>query len=980
MNKKRTKTGLKFLPFLITIFSFLFCTGCPNFLEKPVQLAEAGGTVIIEFSSPARTLLPSQFDLNKLYFILSFTPAGGGDKIVKDLDGSSSSSLSVQLYAGNWDLDIKGYASVKDSADASNALVYFIDTIRVNEKGVTTINVKLTANKDKLSQDGSGTLQYSIGLPIGATGTLYISTVPSGSEGEKPVQTVNLTSEDSSGEITLDSGFYYVLFTIVYNGNTKVWRELAHIYDNAITKAVKTFNADDFNISPGEIGSFELSMPDYQYVYPFSPSEINITIFVPEDTDLNALSADISFSGAMIVPAPGATQNFNTPVKYAVYTENGDSTVYTITVTDIVDRIEILEGYLGFYPANTASNPYKVKAAMNLDSAWTSLVTALADNSKFVELDLSRCTGMTTFNPGSAAGKDRIVKIVLPDNSTAIGSQAFYSCTALTSVIMGNSVTSIGAQAFTFTGLSSIIIPDSVTSIGDGAFGVTELSSVFIPAGVTSIGDQAFGLNLKLQSITVDNNNTKYCSVDGILYDKDKTVLLCFPLASLTTELAIPAGVRSIENSAFLSCTGLTGVIIPDSITSIGDGSFINCTGLISVIIPDSITSIGDSVFNGCTSLSSISIPDSVTSIGSFAFNGCTSLAGISIPADVSNIDNYAFSGCVSLASVTFEGEISSAGFPNPNTFPGNLRAVYLAAGGGPGTYITENPGANPVWEKISSISPIGIEMVWVEGGTFEMGSNNSLDSGASPPHTVTLTSGFYMAKYQLTQDQWRMVMEANLNDIDPNPSYFYSNPAGGEVQGRRSVEQVSWYDALVFCNKLSMADGLSPAYRIPFYASTDPDVWGIVPTSTDVNWDAVEIEDGSTGYRLPTEAQWEYAVKGGNGTPGNYIYSGSDDPDEVAWYNNNSDSMTHEVGLKKANALGLHDLSGNVFEWCWDREGVYTSEAQTDPTGAVSGTNRMIRGGSWRYDTVYLRSVYRVDYNHVSRVNDNGFRLVRPF
>jgi len=262
----------------------------------------------------------------------------------------------------------------------------------------------------------------------------------------------------------------------------------------------------------------------------------------------------------------------------------------------------------------------------------------------------------------------------------------------------------------------------------------------------------------------------------------------------------------------------------------------------------------------------------------------------------------------------------------------------------------------------------IFIDMVYIPGGSFEMGDvRDEGDSHEKPAHTVTLT-GFYMGKYEVTQELWTAVM-------GNNPSYFTDSPASGEAQSKRPVERVSWYDTLVFCNKLSMSEGLSPAYRIS--GSTDPADWGTVPTDVNSTWDAVQIVAGSTGYRLPTEAQWEYAARGGNGSPGNYTYSGSNTVDSVAWYYSNSDSKTHEVGKKAPNGLGLYDMSGNVWEWCWDWYGSYSSGAQTDPVGADSGSIRMYRGGGW--SSYGLRSAYRSSYDPDDRSNDIGFRLVRP-
>jgi len=251
--------------------------------------------------------------------------------------------------------------------------------------------------------------------------------------------------------------------------------------------------------------------------------------------------------------------------------------------------------------------------------------------------------------------------------------------------------------------------------------------------------------------------------------------------------------------------------------------------------------------------------------------------------------------------------------------------------------------------------------MVRIQGGTFQMGSNNAY-MDEKPVHTVTL-SGFYMGKYEVTQKEYQAIMGTN-------PSNFKGD--------NLPVENVNWYDALVFCNKLSMAEGLSPAYSIN--NSTNLSNWGTVPTNSNSTWDKVVIVSGSNGYRLPTEAQWEYAARGGNGTPGNYTYSGGNNVGDVAWYDDNSGNSTHAVGTKKPNGLGLYDMSGNVMEWCWDQYGVYSGNAQTDPAGAVAAYDfRMLRGGSWLNKASFAHSVVRsVDYPG-RRQENYGFRVVRP-
>lgn len=237
--------------------------------------------------------------------------------------------------------------------------------------------------------------------------------------------------------------------------------------------------------------------------------------------------------------------------------------------------------------------------------------------------------------------------------------------------------------------------------------------------------------------------------------------------------------------------------------------------------------------------------------------------------------------------------------------------------------------------------------MVYVEGGTFQMGSNSG-ESDEKPVHSVTVSS-FYIGKYEVTQKQWTEVMGSN-------PSHFQGD--------NLPVEDISWYQAVEFCNKLSQKEGLTPAYTINGRNVT-------------CNWNA-------NGYRLPTEAEWEYAARGGNKAKKRFFggyknnYSGSNNIDEVAWYSSNSGSKTQAVGTKKANELGIYDMSGNVWEWCWDWYGSYSSGAKTNPRGSSSGSRRVLRGGSWLYYAKYCRSAYRRNSSPDDSNLNRGFRLLR--
>ena len=258
------------------------------------------------------------------------------------------------------------------------------------------------------------------------------------------------------------------------------------------------------------------------------------------------------------------------------------------------------------------------------------------------------------------------------------------------------------------------------------------------------------------------------------------------------------------------------------------------------------------------------------------------------------------------------------------------------------------------------------MEMVWVQGGTFQLGKNLGTGGGGdvTPVSNVTV-SGFYIGKYEVTQAQW----EAVMGSLPGNLSSSYGK--GDEYP----IYYISWYDMLVFCNKLSIMEGLTPAYSIS--NSTNPDVWGPVPNSINAAWDSVSMISGSTGYRLPTEAQWEYAAKGGN-TGETFTYAGSDDPDEVAWYGVTY-GTSHVVGTKAPNGLGLYDMSGNVWELCWDWYGSHTSENKTDPTGPSSGSIRVQHSGSWNESVGTVRSVSRGGPYPNDRYDDLGFRVARP-
>ena len=219
---------------------------------------------------------------------------------------------------------------------------------------------------------------------------------------------------------------------------------------------------------------------------------------------------------------------------------------------------------------------------------------------------------------------------------------------------------------------------------------------------------------------------------------------------------------------------------------------------------------------------------------------------------------------------------------------------------------------------KVYTVNGVSFKMIAVKGGTFQMGS----DDGYNAVHQVTL-SDYYIGETEVTQELWNAVMGSN-------PSYFYGNM-------QRPVETVSWNDCQTFISRLNELTGAT--------------------------------------FRLPTEAQWEYAARGGNKSKG-YTYSGSNAIDDVAWHWYNSDRTTHPVKTKAPNELGIYDMSGNVWEWCSDWYGDYSSAAQTDPTGPATGYYRVGRGGSWDNDATYCRVAFRGNSTPTNRFSHLGLRL----
>lgn len=304
--------------------------------------------------------------------------------------------------------------------------------------------------------------------------------------------------------------------------------------------------------------------------------------------------------------------------------------------------------------------------------------------------------------------------------------------------------------------------------------------------------------------------------------------------------------------------------------------------------------------------------------VGNIAALGDT----ITVDASVFNVstgkwDERAYIYCASL------GEI-------PKKLPELLSKVKLT--GDDGIVAPVKSLNQPLSDKgrDMTVPGLGMKLVYVAPGSFQMGAADG-EIDEKPVHQVTISRGYWIGKHEVTQNDYQLIMGSN-------PSYFKG--------GGKPVEQVSWNDAVSFCQKL-----------------------------TEVERAAGRLPDGCV-YRLPTEAEWEFAVRGGNSTRG-YVYSGSNNIANIAWNEQNSGQTTHDVGMKEANEIGIHDMSGNVWEWCLDLHNTYSANPVVDPVGASSESFRIIRGGSWSTSSRFCRSADRHSRAPAVAYDTIGFRVV---
>ncbi len=470
-----------------------------------------------------------------------------------------------------------------------------------------------------------------------------------------------------------------------------------------------------------------------------------------------------------------------------------------------------------------------------------------------------------------------------------------------------------------------------VLEITDYAFGESKLSSIKIPNSVVRIGKKAFGGCEKLVSITVPEGVTEIANS-------------AFNHCSSLSSVSLPKSLKSIGGYCFGSCTSLKSASIPENVTAIEGSLFHECTSLVEVKLPKGVKIIGNRAFEGCVSLKDVILPDSVNTIDYCAFQGCTSLKDIIIADKINYIGAYAFNGCSSLVKIeiaandppTIFVRDEDCSFKNSNHCP-----IYVP------DESLEKYVSNRQWRRfgyriysknakkriVENVLPLevkGVEfnMIIVEGGTFTMGAlddDTEAEDIERPCHQVTL-SDFLIGETEVTEKLWNMVM-------------------GGYVSSSEEpISKVSWDDCQSFINKLNELTGKR--------------------------------------FRLPTEAEWEYAARGGQKSK-HYKYAGSDIIDNVAWYSSNSyqsgNRVKHEVAFKDPNELGIYDMSGNVQEWCVDWAFYYDDSSANNPdySNETGSSWRILRGGDYYNSAFLCRITSRNSEEPTKQYNNVGLRLV---
>ena len=673
MKREKIVTAL-----FVMCFAF-FTTGCNDIIKPPNvhEQARETGTILVSINGhgTGKTIMPSMVldDFGK--FKLNFAAQTDGNSNF-DLTWDDGSG-TVDLAVGVWELTVTAYLAgelsgepVLHEAAKSNA-----EIIDVPSGEIVPVHIMLLP-----IEEGSGIFCWNIGfdgdfdsavMEIWRVDTCTLLDDKTVTLIENSItQTTNMDSQ-----VSLDAGEYRVIFALKNGQEETAVSEILHIYKNMESSFTETFTTkkipvellkyifdawdatekewklDEAGIMAGHFTHLGINGVDDTHFDGIIAwlNTLCVTGLVPDGLEELKILVDAALIGlaskdADFLDAENYEFRFDAEQAIAGLVKNGtgiDGFAWTGNDTVTVS--------IGAYAVDFEFSDDIIFPTPNL------VFTLINNNTAY---SVSR---------GTASDTNVIIPSIYNDLPViAIADSGFQNFSEMVSIIIPNSVTSIGSLAFRYcTGLISISIPPSVTSIGNNAF-----------SGCTS-----------LKSIYVENNNPNFISHNGKLYNRLKTEIIRVPPQAIKGIFTIESNVVNIASGAFSGCTGMTDITIPESVINIGSGAFSSCTGLLNITISNNITSIGNNTFTGCTSLSSITIPASVTSIGNLAFFNCTGLTNITLPAvsqtfvsmfsgatnvpaslktvvinGGNSIPANSFSGCTNLTDITINNSVTSIG------------------------------------------------------------------------------------------------------------------------------------------------------------------------------------------------------------------------------------------------------------------------------------------------------------------------------
>ncbi|MBR5737269.1 MAG: SUMF1/EgtB/PvdO family nonheme iron enzyme [Verrucomicrobia bacterium] len=547
----------------------------------------------------------------------------------------------------------------------------------------------------------------------------------------------------------------------------------------------------------------------------------------------------------------------------------------------------------------------------------------------------------------------------------------------------------------------------TVTRIGWAAFGSDidwDVDFIFIPKTIVFFDEffMSYGVNVK--ALNVDPENPNYASTDGVLMNKDKSLLIRYPRIKPGSTYEIPATVTKLGELCFVWCDLLTEIYIPDSVTSVGMSAFGGCVNLTKVRLSASLEKIPGQTFFRCMGLKEVIVPEGIKGIEPDAFVSCEELKKLELPASIETLDEGSLADCY-LEGVYFHGNAPVAeNVFGEGEYMTQATVYYRKGTTGWGPTFCGRPTA--VWgDEPQPTAEISCE--YKDGSlilTFTGNLQESTDTktwktlDAASPYTVKPdgTQKFYRTMTGGSDDQNFTIPLSNTVSLDmiwiKPGTFLMGSPEGelgrnNEIQHEVTLTKEYWigkyevtqaqYETIMASNPSMFKGDDMPVDNISW-----DHAMSFCKALTEIEKTAGRLPEGYE-YTLPTEAQWEYACRAGTTTAlnsGKNLSSAGACPemDEVGWYAGNSEGVFQSVGQKKANAWGLYDMHGNVQEWCLDwYEEDYPTSAVTDPQGPNSGSERIYRGGDWSQWAYSCRSANRGHAAQNHSVNGYvGFRV----